>query len=264
MTKESEQTVVHGLLLTGALLFASQAYCGSEGAERLVQAYPEHLCEAHWNSVVWCDGTEMVFDDGVEGKTQEEKLRHGDLQDQMEQSYPYGTAVLFQPARDFEPGRIRNEAFFMKMYGADADSVRRSLAPVVWLRQSGGPRLLVTTVNRVNERLQAVSDELDELPPHLKKFLDNPAGTFNWRVIAGESRLSAHSYGIAVDINAAKSDYWRWTTTDEDDALRYRNRIPMEIVEIFEKHGFIWGGRWYHYDTMHFEYRPELLPQSNE
>ncbi|MEJ2663631.1 MAG: M15 family metallopeptidase, partial [Spirochaetia bacterium] len=27
----------------------------------------------------------------------------------------------------------------------------------------------------------------------------------------------------------------------------------------FEKYGFIWGGKWYHYDTMHFEYRPELL-----
>src|SRR5262245_1812136 len=27
----------------------------------------------------------------------------------------------------------------------------------------------------------------------------------------------------------------------------------------FEKYGFIWGGHWYHYDTMHFEYRPELL-----
>ncbi|MDP3291618.1 MAG: M15 family metallopeptidase, partial [Sulfuricurvum sp.] len=27
-------------------------------------------------------------------------------------------------------------------------------------------------------------------------------------------------------------------------------------------HGFIWGGRWYHYDTMHFEYRPELLASS--
>ena len=33
----------------------------------------------------------------------------------------------------------------------------------------------------------------------------------------------------------------------------------MEVVEIFEKYGFIWGGKWYHYDTMHFEYRPELL-----
>jgi peptidoglycan LD-endopeptidase CwlK len=30
-------------------------------------------------------------------------------------------------------------------------------------------------------------------------------------------------------------------------------------VRVFEKHGFIWGGRWYHYDTMHFEYRPELI-----
>ena len=33
----------------------------------------------------------------------------------------------------------------------------------------------------------------------------------------------------------------------------------MDIVRIFEKHGFIWGGRWYHYDTMHFEYRPEMI-----
>jgi type I restriction enzyme R subunit len=24
-------------------------------------------------------------------------------------------------------------------------------------------------------------------------------------------------------------------------------------VQIFEKRGFIWGGKWYHYDTMHFE-----------
>ena len=34
---------------------------------------------------------------------------------------------------------------------------------------------------------------------------------------------------------------------------------PTEIVAIFEKHGFIWGGKWYHFDTMHFEFRPELL-----
>ncbi len=40
----------------------------------------------------------------------------------------------------------------------------------------------------------------------------------------------------------------------------FRNRIPLGIVTICEKHGFIWGGTWYHGDTMHFEYRPELLP----
>jgi hypothetical protein len=52
------------------------------------------------------------------------------------------------------------------------------------------------------------------------------------------------------------------TTNTAGDSARlvpYRNRIPHRIVEIFERHGFIWGGKWYHYDTMHFEYRPELL-----
>ena len=33
-------------------------------------------------------------------------------------------------------------------------------------------------------------------------------------------------------------------------------------VDAFEAEGFIWGGRWYHFDTMHFEYRPELLDGS--
>ncbi len=39
----------------------------------------------------------------------------------------------------------------------------------------------------------------------------------------------------------------------------YPNQIPWPIVLVFEKNGFIWGGKWHHYDTMHFEYRPELL-----
>ena len=43
--------------------------------------------------------------------------------------------------------------------------------------------------------------------------------------------------------------------------VTYTNRIPIEIAEVFEKYGFIWGGKWYHFDTMHFEYRPELLIQ---
>ena len=31
------------------------------------------------------------------------------------------------------------------------------------------------------------------------------------------------------------------------------------VIDTFEKYGFIWGRKWYHYDAMHFEYRPELL-----
>ena len=58
----------------------------------------------------------------------------------------------------------------------------------------------------------------------------------------------------------SRSDYWRWSGPATGGGVHYKNRIPMEIVRVFEKHGFIWGGRWSHYDTMHFEYRPELMP----
>ncbi|OWL94626.1 hypothetical protein CBQ26_15135 [Deinococcus indicus] len=39
---------------------------------------------------------------------------------------------------------------------------------------------------------------------------------------------------------------------------RFINAFPLKLVQVFERHGWIWGGRWYHHDTMHFKYRPEL------
>ena len=97
--------------------------------------------------------------------------------------------------------------------------------------------------------------------PHLKRYLTN-ASTFYWRKVRGAKRQSAHSYGMTIDINTNYSNYWLWSNpkSSETSKLKYENRIPKEIVEVFEKYGFIWGGRWYHYDTMHFEYRPEFLP----
>ena len=35
--------------------------------------------------------------------------------------------------------------------------------------------------------------------------------------------------------------------------------FPSAIVSLFEDNGFIWGGKWEHFDLMHFEYRPELI-----
>ncbi|WP_456734214.1 M15 family metallopeptidase [Bradyrhizobium sp. USDA 3364] len=65
----------------------------------------------------------------------------------------------------------------------------------------------------------------------------------------------------AIDFNLKVSDYWLRAGKREGKGktIPYRNRMPREIVDIFERHGFIWGGKWYHHDPMHFEYRPELL-----
>ena len=159
-----------------------------------------------------------------------------------------------------DPGRVRHEAFFNKIYGdCRKGETQANLVDVVWLPRKWGKALKVTRINGVDEALRRVSNELDALPAKFDAYLHPAAGTFNCRPIAGTKRQSVHGHGIAIDIALKHAHYWQWTKSG-GDKLVWRNKIPLEIVEIFEKHGFIWGGRWYHYDTMHFEYRPELLP----
>ena len=228
------------------------------GLQRLLMAYPDFLVSANSNMLEWVDGTRILFDDGIEDKDFEILLNYPDLEDQLKMIYPKGKKY-FIPERNYDPGRIRYEPFFLKMYGNSPEEVHRNLVPISWLPSTVNRTLMITSINGVNQKLQAVSDELDGMP-HLHKYVDNPAGTFNWRRIDGTKRLSSHSFGIAIDVNLKYSNYWSWDDPKKEQFyLGYVNRIPMEIVEIFEKHGFIWGGKWFHYDTMHFEYRPELL-----
>ncbi len=72
-----------------------------------------------------------------------------------------------------------------------------------------------------------------------------------------------HAWGAAIDISAARTDYWFWHRAGTVNAGQATS-IPAEIIEIFERHGFIWGGKWFHYDTMHFEYRPELVDEPTQ
>ena len=71
---------------------------------------------------------------------------------------------------------------------------------------------------------------------------------------------ASNSFGIAIDLNPSLGAYWKWER-DQDRLGDMKRRLayPGKIVRIFEKHGFIWGGKWYHYDLMHFEYRPEFF-----
>ena len=63
---------------------------------------------------------------------------------------------------------------------------------------------------------------------------------FIGRVAGG--RLSHHAWGIAIDINAA------------DNAFGTRSDLDQRLVEIMERSGFTWGGRWLVPDGMHFEW----------
>lgn len=225
-----------------------------EGLQKLVKAYPDYLDSADENNLYWKDGTVMEWDDGITGKSHDEMLDSPDLEDMMSQKYTAGADWDSPPAENFEPGRIRYEPFFRKMYGESSGQVKANLVNVSWVPSICGCSVEFTTVNGADEKLKKVSEEIENLPGEFHKYVSRTGGTFNWRYIAGTKRLSNHSFGAAIDINTKYSHYWQW-----DGSMTWKNSIPMEIVEIFEKYGFIWGGKWYHYDTMHFEYRPELL-----
>jgi hypothetical protein len=226
---------------------------------KLVAAYPDFLASHDANTLIWKDGTVMILGDGKGEKDPETRLNEPDLKDMFYAPYPQGRSGI-PPEPDCDPGRVRYQPFFDKMYGnCHKGEVKPKLAHVDWLPRHGGGVLRVTSVNKVADRFEAVSAELDKLPDRFVKYVVPLASKgYNCRAIVGTTRPSVHGHGIAIDINVAWSNYWRWRRTAAG-GYAYENRIPWEIVEVFEKHGFIWGGKWYHYDTMHFEYRPELL-----
>jgi hypothetical protein len=238
-----------------ALLGAALPACAEDGPlDVLVRAYPEFLASHDGKVLIWKDGTRMPVSDGRDDKSFEEKLRHPSILDQLSLPYPKGPLAK-PPGPQDDPGRFRNVAFFDKMYGdCSKGAVQRRLTKVAWLPKAGGGSVQITPVNGVAERLRAVSEALDRLSPELRKYAFPSAGTFNCRTVKDTGNRSMHAWGAAIDLNTTFADYWLWSRN-----ATYRNRMPFEIVDIFERNGFIWGGKWGHFDTMHFEYRPELL-----
>lgn len=223
----------------------------SNNEQRLIFSYSGFLDSLSNNTLYWKDGTTMQYDDGIKNKTHDQMLENADIEDMFFQQYVKGEKWEAPPGENFDPGRIRNEPFFRKIYGENTSEVEKNLTDVEW---TDGSILKFNKINGAADSLRKVISELKQLPGGFQKYLNDPAGTFVWRNIAGTERLSNHSFATAIDINTKYSDYWQW-----DNKKIYKNRIPFEIVKIFEKYGFIWGGKWYHYDTMHFEFRPELI-----
>lgn len=238
-------------------LFAVPATAGESAGEKLAAAYPDFVRGVEGGDLVMKSGLRLKIDDG-RVKTFEERLADPDLDDMFADPYPKGAKVT-PPAKDVDPGRTRNAAFFDAIYGdCRKGEVKKRLVAVPWVPKWGGGKVMFSSRAGAAEALAAVSKELEAGPPAWKTFLVPSAGTYNCRVIAGTNRVSAHGWGIAIDVATKRSDYWRWADPSGRKVV-YRNRIPGEIAEVFERHGFVWGAKWYHYDTMHFEYRPEIL-----
>jgi hypothetical protein len=82
-------------------------------------------------------------------------------------------------------------------------------------------------------------------------------GSYAPRMVRGSKRtLSNHALGLAFDINA------EWNGLGVTPPPVGEKGSVRELVPIFEKHGFRWGGNWKkRLDGMHFEVR-EFRPEN--
>ena len=146
---------------------------------------------------------------------------------------------------------------------------REIVASCSWLEFLGRRvfmhELAADALKRVEVRVQEASTESAEV----RMFVHNIRIMFSLdrRRVDGSESLSYHAFGLALDIvpksYEGRQVYWRWTSVWKNSwdslPLSERWQPPQAVIEAFEDEGFVWGGKWYHYDTIHFEYRPEII-----
>jgi hypothetical protein len=225
----------------------------------LMLAYPDYIksiekAEGDKVYLVLKSGIKLIYDDKKQ-KNIESKIANPDLQDMLEQAYPLTTTRMLME-KDFDPGRVRMYGLLKETYGGNQQQIEKQLGNV----NVGGKNFQFSKSNGAGVALKSAMAELISLSQKNNKVAAAAfpsSGTFNYRVISGTNRLSPHAFGIAIDLARDSRDYWRWATKEQGQ--KRLESYPKEIVEIFEKNNFVWGGKWEHFDILHFEYRPEII-----
>lgn len=181
---------------------------------------------------------------------------------------PEETALLKNRLTEREATpRRRHPGFFDALWRIDGPQSADAMAKTTWFL---GRKTLIH--RELLEDLAAVEEEIltaMKTDAELRNFvesLESVAG-FGWRPIAGTESRSFHSYGAAIDLiprdYGGRYAYWRWARDVEGEwwTIPYERRwpVPEKLIAAFERRGFVWGGKWFFFDQIHFEYRPEIL-----
>lgn len=101
----------------------------------------------------------------------------------------------------------------------------------------------------IPKRIYCNKDLVEPLKKALKNVIERDLvahiltwdGCFNIRKKKSGTSPSLHSWGLAIDINAAWNGFGAKPT------------MSKELVKCFTDAGFLWGGAWSKPDGMHFE-----------
>lgn len=103
--------------------------------------------------------------------------------------------------------------------------------------------------HKVRESLESVLESILDLYGSVaevrKNRMDLFAGIYNLRAQRGASAWSLHAWGAAIDLDSKRNGFrtpWPSVAT-----------MPVEVVEIFERHHWKSGARAWKRDAMHFQ-----------
>ena len=138
----------------------------------------------------------------------------------------------------------------------------KTITVPVWKMNASGKKYKSTyslTINKLlADNVAAIFQEIYELDI---KFPIKVLTGYRYRKVGGvglsnSTLMSIHSFGAAIDINYGDydNDYYLGAGNDlRDKSNPYC--IPDEVIAIFEKYGWYWGGNFsICSDTMHFQY----------
>ena len=127
----------------------------------------------------------------------------------------------------------------LKKYGNPVNE--RSM--ILWtipqeIQLSRFPRKIYCNRDLINPLSLALKNIIER---NLKDQIKTYDGCFNIRKKRGAASSSLHSWGVAIDINAAWNQFGKTPT------------MSAELVKCFTDAGFDWGGNWKKPDGMHFQ-----------
>jgi hypothetical protein len=112
-----------------------------------------------------------------------------------------------------------------------------------------GKRVLRSRCHRkVKTSLLRILTEIGDRWSDSPAIMDNAedyGGIYNYRPMRGGSSLSMHSWGIAIDLDADDNgNKTAWPVAAD---------MPIEIMEVFSREGWMSAGAFWGRDAMHFQ-----------
>jgi hypothetical protein len=285
MLKRNRTLFIFSLFFAAALCFGQEERNSLQRAEQVMKAlaaaYPDRVGPAEFRGGDWAVPLRDTWYYYTGGKLLPEALRDKAAEYDPQPFYNYlpelppwkkpspEEAARFRSMtdnRNKKPPK-RSQHFYDALWRArNRDEAWERVKSLRFLGKS------VTVHYSILEELSLVEERilsLTKTDPQVRAWVDGirTLSGWNWRSIADTQSRSFHAYGAAVDILpkslGGKETYWLWASRTQPEwwNVSYERRFhpPTAVIKAFESQGFIWGGKWLLFDTMHFEYRPEIL-----